>query len=383
MEEQAILSKVDEKSTVELLQKLIQTVTTNPPAEEIGLAQWVADYLRRSGLEVELLPFDGKRANVLARLRGRGTRPTLIFSAHFDTVPAGELPWMFDPFSGTVRNNKVYGRGAADMKGGLAAMMKAAEILSKERLNLQGDLLLALTSGETSNCVGAKKLVEEGRIRNAGAMLVSEPTGLNVYVAEKGALWIRARTTGKTAHGSMPEHGENAILKMANFLTRLEQFRFDHTPHPLLGHPTISVGLIKGGVTINVIPDKCEVELDIRLLPGQKPEEVLGRLKQLGGSNVEFSIIDFKQPVLTPTDDPFVKVAVGAVAQVTKRKPNVGGVSYYTDGNVIANSLNIPLVIIGPADTHMTHQPDEYVEIPRLIDAVRIFLLIAMRRLWQ
>jgi len=375
-----IVSKVDEKSTVELLQKLIQTVTTNPPGEEIILATWVAEYLKKSGLEVELLPFEGKRANVLARIKGRGTKPALIFSAHFDTVPAGEIPWTFDPFSGTVHDRKIYGRGAADMKGGMAAMLKAAELLSKEKVNLAGDLLLVLTSGETSNCSGAKKFIEEKRIRNASAMVVSEPTGLNVYVAEKGALWIRASTKGKTAHGAMPEHGENAILKMAKFLVDLQGFHLDGS-HPLLGKSSMSVNVVRGGVMTNVIPDKCEVELDIRLLPDQKPEEVLEKLKRIGGSEMEFNVIDFKKSVVTDPSDQLVRLAVDSVAKVTGRAPKPGGVAYFTDGCILANELNIPMVIIGPADTHMTHQHNEYVEIDRLIDCVRIFVLIAMRML--
>jgi succinyl-diaminopimelate desuccinylase len=380
MSQESVLSRVDEKSTVALLQRLIQTVTTNPPGEEIMLATWVGEYLKDSGLEVEILPFEDKRANVLARIKGTGSKPALIFSAHFDTVPAGEIPWMFDPFSATVHDRKVYGRGAADMKGGMAAMLKAAELLSKGKLNLGGDLLLVLTSGETSDCSGAKRLIQEKRISNVGAMVVSEPTGLNVYVAEKGALWIRASTKGKTAHGSMPEHGENAILKMAKFLVDLEGFGLDAS-HPLLGKASLSVNFIRGGVAINVIPDKCEVELDIRLLPDQSPEEVLEKLKRIGGSELEFSVIDFKKPVVTDTTDRFVKIAVDCVARITGKTPKPGGVAYYTDGYVLANSLNIPMVIIGPADTHMTHQHNEYVEIDRLMDAVRIFILIAMRTL--
>jgi len=380
IKEKEILSKVDEESTVALLQKLIQTVTTNPPAEELTLAMWVSEYLKKSGLDVEILPFEGKRANVLARVKGSGSGPALIFSAHFDTVSAGEIPWRFDPFSGTVHERRVYGRGAADMKGGMAAMLKAAEILSKEKMNFRGDLLLVLTSGETSDCVGAKRLIQEQRIKNVSAMVVSEPTGLDVYVAEKGALWIRASTQGRVAHGSMPEHGENAILKMAKFLVKLESFRVNGS-HPLLGRPSISVNLIRGGVAINVIPDKCEIELDVRLLPDQNPEQVLESLRQLGGREVELSVIDFKKPVVTDVSNPFVKVAIDSVAQITGKVPTPSGVAYYTDAYVLANSLNIPMVIIGPADTHMTHQHDEYVEIDRLVDAVKIFILIAMRTL--
>ena len=328
-----------------------------------------------------MLPFDEKRANVVARIKGSGEKNGLIFSAHFDTVPAGEIPWKFDPFSGTIYDNKIYGRGAADMKGGMAAMLKAAEVLSRSGVELKGDLILALTSGETSNCIGAKKLIEQGKISDAGAMLVSEPTGLNLYVAEKGALWVRARAFGKTAHGSMPQHGKNAIITMSEFLTKLKKIDFKAKPHPLLGKPTLAVGTINGGVAINVIPDMCEAEIDIRLLPGQDQSEVLSKLERLGGRRIQLEVIDFKKPVETDPKDPFVKIAVDSVTSIVGKRPRPQGVSYFTDGNIIANSLNIPMVIIGPADTTMTHQPNEYVEIPKLIDAAKIFCLIALRTL--
>lgn len=379
MIENEILSKIDEESLVKLLQELIQTVSTNPPGEEITLATWVADFLKKGGLDVELLPFNEKRANVVARIKGSEEKPGLIFSAHFDTVPAGEIPWKFDPFSGVVHDNKIYGRGAADMKGGMAAMLKAAEVLSKSGVKLKGDLILALTSGETSNCIGAKKLIEQGKISNAGAMLVSEPTGLNVYIAEKGAFWVRAKALGKTAHAAMPRYGKNAIITMTEFLSKLKKFDFKARPHPLLGKPTLAVGTIHGGITINVIPDACEAEIDIRLLPGQDPNEVLSKLKQLRAGRIQFEVIDFKKPVETDPQDPFVKIAVNSVASIVGKRPRPRGVSYFTDGTIIANSLNIPMVIIGPADTAMTHQPNEYVEIPKLIDATKIFCLIALR----
>lgn len=379
--EKNILSKIDDESTIKLLQKLIQIKSQNPPGEEITLAMWVADFLKKSGLDVELLPFDGKRANVLARIKGSGKRKGLIFSAHFDTVPAGKIPWEFDPFLGTISKNRIYGRGAADMKGGMAAMLKAAEVLSKSGIELKGDLILALTSGETSNCIGAKKLIEQRKLNDICAMLVSEPTGLNVYIAEKGALWVRAKAFGKIAHGSMPQYGENAILTMVEFLNKLAKLNFKTKTHPLLGKPTLTIGTINGGVAINVIPDMCEAEIDIRLLPKQSQNEVLATIKKLGGRQIQIEVIDFKKPVETDINDPFVKIAVNSVASIIGKRHKPHGVSYFTDGTIIANSLNIPMVIIGPAETAMTHQINEYVEIPKLIDAAKIFCLIALRTL--
>ena len=182
---ESAVASIDAESSVELLQLLIRTRSTNPPGDEIHLARKVRDMVAELGFEVDLMPFDEGRANLVARLKGRGDGPGLIFSAHFDTVPEGEAPWEFPPYEGVVRDGRVFGRGAADMKGGMAAMLKAAEALARHRVAIEGDLILAFTSGETSNCIGARRLVEAGMLEDAGAFLVSEPTGLEVCMLRK------------------------------------------------------------------------------------------------------------------------------------------------------------------------------------------------------
>ncbi|MHA2406788.1 MAG: M20 family metallopeptidase [Candidatus Ranarchaeia archaeon] len=381
MDEESILSLIETDDTVELLQKLIQTVTTNPPAHELPLVEWVGDYMKKAGFEVEVLPFGDRRGNLLARLPGSGGKPTLIFNAHFDTVPEGDKPWIFDPYSGTVSDGKIYGRGAADMKGGMAAMIKAAEVIAKSKVKLTGDLLIAFTSGETSNCIGAKKLIEENKLKDVDYLLISEPTGLNVYVAEKTAFWVKAITEGATAHTSMPSKGENAINSMVRFLNKVLDFDMKAEAHPLLGLPSLVIGTIHGGKVINVIPDRCEAQLDLRLLPSQDPDTVLKQLEELGGGTVRLEVIDLKKSVESDPNSLFTKTCLKAVEEVTGKPRKAGGVSYFTDGTIIANALNIPMAIIGPAETWMTHQQNEYVEVERLVDGAKIFALIAHRLL--
>jgi succinyl-diaminopimelate desuccinylase len=299
-----------------------------------------------------------------------------------DTVPPGEQPWMFPPFSGTISDDKVYGRGAADMKGGLAAMAQAAAILAQARLQLSGDLIVAFTYDETHGLRGAKHLIEEGILADAGALLVSEPSTLDVFVAEKGALWLKAQARGKTGHTSMPHLGENAIYEMVHFLSRLEKELDISSPtHPLLGNATFTVGTIGGGVTINVTPDKCDAEIDIRLVPGQDYQSIVQQVRNLAGEKIEIEIIDWKEPVETDPSMDFVQIALDAVHQVCGEQRSPKGVSYYTDAAVLANELDIPFVNIGPGDTGMTHQPNENVEITRLVQASKIYLLIAQQYL--
>lgn len=380
--ENEVLERVEPEAAVKLLQKLIRTRTTNPPGHELILAEWVSDYLRKLGLQVELMPFGEKRGNVIARIKGSGKKPGLIFSAHFDTVPEGEIPWTYPPYGAEIHDNKIFGRGAADMKGGMAAMIMAAAALAKTPgLKLKGDLIIAFTSGETSHLEGVKLLVESGKIKDAGAFCVSEPTGLEVLIAEKGALWMKAKARGRTAHSSMPERGENAIFNMVNFLYRAERYKPAFHSHHLLGDPTITVGIINGGVLINVVPDTCTAEIDIRIPPPLNPKELFREYKKLAGQTVDLDLIDYKLPVDTDPADPFVKVCLDSAEQITRKKKVPGGTPYFTDGTIICNEYNLPLVIIGPAPLWMTHQYDEYVEISDLIKGIKIFSLIALRYL--
>jgi len=377
-----LVAAVKEDSVVKLLQRAIQIESTNPPGNEVDLAEWLGDYFAQAGVKVEVLKYEGKRANLVARLRGSGKCPALIFSAHLDTVPTGEVRWTFPPFSGTLHGGKVYGRGAADMKGGLAAMVEATVILARFGVSLGGDLIVAFTYDETHGLRGARRLVEEGYLEGAGAVVVGEPSTLDVSIAEKGALWLNCRVRGKTAHSSMPHLGQNAILEMVRFLHRVEE-RLDlgRGTHPLLGKSTSTVGTIRGGVAINVIPDACEAQLDIRLIPGLDHGEVVRQVQELGEGRVEVEVLDWKEPVETDPHAEIVRLSLQAVEEITGQPRLPKGVAYYTDGAVIANSLQIPMVIIGPADTDMTHQPNEYVEVSRLVQAVKIYLLIATRYL--
>jgi succinyl-diaminopimelate desuccinylase len=373
-----LLNTVDEASVVDLLQKVIRIESTNPPGNERDLANFLANFFTKAGLEPEIFEFEGKRANLIVRIKGSGEKPGLIFSAHMDTVPAGELAWKFPPFSGTLNEGKIYGRGAADMKSGLAAMAEATAILARASFSPKGDLIVAFTYDETHGLQGAKHLIEGNHLDGAGAVLISEPSTLDVFIAEKGALWLKCRAEGKTAHTSMPELGQNAIFEMTRFLSRVEkEFDITDIDHPLLGTATFTVGTIKGGMTINVIPDVCEAELDIRLVPGQDHIEIIERVINLAGETIEIELIDWKEPVQSDPDSEIVALALEAVEKITGRPRLPKGVSYFTDGAILANRLNIPMVNIGPADTGMTHQPNENVEVSRLVQAVKIYLLIA------
>ncbi len=367
--------------TLDLLARLIAIDTCDPPGGEMEIAGVVHGYLREHGLASELDVFLPGRANVVSRLKGDGSRPGLIFSAHFDTVPPGAQPWQHGPFSAQIEGGRLYGRGASDMKSGMAAMISAAVNLTQQDVTLGGDLILAFSAGESSNCLGAKRMVENGDLAGAGHFLVSEPTSLGILIAEKGALWLRLITHGKGGHASADEGAStmshSAITRMTQALSALEQFGFGVADHALLGSPSVAVGTIHGGTVVNLTPDRCEAEIDLRLLPGQEPPAVVAALSAYLGDDIEIEEIDFKPPVETAADHPFVTACIDACERMSGQPPVPGGVSYYSDATVICPALDLPMVILGPGELGMSGQTDEYVEIEKLEQAVPVFEQVA------
>lgn len=367
--------------TADLLARLIAIETCDPPGGEMEIAALVHGYLEEQGIAAELDEFQPGRANVLARLKGQGGRPALIFSAHFDTVPVGAQPWSNGPFSAHVENGRLYGRGASDMKSGMAAMISAAIGLKDSKAELAGDLILAFSAGESSSCLGAKRMVERGDLKGAGHFLVSEPTSLGLLIAEKGALWLRLIAHGKGGHNSAAQgesmESHSAISRMVDTLAILQRFDFGIASHPLLGDPSIDVGTIRGGSVVNMTPDRCEAEIDLRLLPGQDVDAVVATIGSQIGDEIEIELIDFKPPVETAPDHPFVDVCLEACRHVTGETPVPAGVSYYSDATIICPALDLPMVILGPGELGMSGQTDEYVELAKLDRAVPIFERVA------
>jgi len=384
-EMEKIWREIDEKATVEFLRKLLQTKSANPPGEEMEAAKLVATWMNKVGMEARVIPIQGQRANALGRLPGTGRKPPLLFSGHLDTVPPGESPWKFDPYSGEIVGDQIYGRGASDMKGGLVAMIMAAGALAQAKAPLAGDLLIGATADEEAGTLGARHLVESGAIDEVSGVVIGEPSDLSVYIAEKGAFWLEVSTRGKTAHGAMPDLGINAILQMNKVLTRLNRLRFEYKRHPLLGKPTLNIGTISGGIKTNVVPDGCKITVDIRTVPGQNHQAILKQvedlLKELQSSHPDFQgevkMINDRPPLETPPQDPLVKVALRASGAVTGQPQKPRGVMYYTDGVAFVPKLGIPMVICGPGKAGLAHQPDEYVELTKVHAAARIFAQIA------
>ncbi|MBW2000489.1 MAG: M20 family metallopeptidase, partial [Deltaproteobacteria bacterium] len=332
------------------------------------------------GYEVSYYEFDETRTSLVAHREGKGSKPPICFSGHLDTVPLGAAKWSVDPFGGDIVGDRVYGRGSSDMKGGVAAMVSAALSLPPRERG-QAGVTLILTAGEEKGCEGASYMAGLGGVLGeAGALVVGEPTSNYPVVGHKGAMAIEMETKGITAHGSMPEQGDNAIYKAAQAVLKLRDYRFDIPPHPLLGSPTINVGTIRGGININSVPDRALAGIDIRAIPGQDYGKILDELQAHLGPDAELRCFLKAPSIFSDPEDEWIQEVFNIGGSFLKEEIEPRGISYFTDASVLKPALgDPPTVILGPGEASMAHKSDEFCYVENIRIAAEIYLEIARR----
>jgi acetylornithine deacetylase/succinyl-diaminopimelate desuccinylase family protein len=368
---------------VGVLDRLIRANTVNPPGNEIEAARVVSDELEKLNLPYEIYEKEAGRANILTRL-GEGS-PSLMLISHLDVVPPGE-GWDHPPLQATLRGDRIYGRGSVDNKGQMASSLLALKALRDLEIPIPGTLfVLGAADEERGSAMGVRYLLEEGKI-SSDFVLVTEATNGGIEIAEKGSAGGRLISKGVQAHGSMPEKGINAIIKMAKVLARLEGFRFTFRPDPLLGGPTINVGMIKGGIAGNVVPPSCEAQLDIRIVPGMDANTVKRDLEsfiaKIKEEDPEINIlVDIPRSIpatsISP-DSPFPRILGEVVEEVTGMKPNYFGIGGMTVAKLfILRGIQAPVFSLG--DEGLCHMANEYITIKELIDNAKVYALLATR----
>jgi len=378
---------VRKKDLVDLTIRLIQTPTENPPGTEKVAARLLKPLLSKMGFNTRIILSPKARWNLIAEKRWGGSGKTLIFNGHLDVVPVGDLSrWNYPPFQGKLSRGRIFGRGSSDMKGGIASFIHALSTIDRLEIPLrQGTVILHLVSDEESHGhQGMGFLAQQEKIR-ADAVLVGEPTDLQPVICQKGALWLRVLTVGKSAHGSRPILGVNAIEKMMKLIDRFNFMPLEKE-HPLLGKPTLSIGTIQGGTKVNIVPDRCEIEVDRRMLPGERKEDVLREIREildpLGPQDPLFQYrleeIDFAEPSEVDPGEEIVKTGVKAIQKVMGKKPELRGFSGFTDSRFYTNQCHIPALILGPGGVDQAHTTNESVEVDALVHAAHIYATILM-----
>jgi len=366
-----------DEELVALLRELVAIPSMNPyRAEGLGpgygearLAEHVASFLKKAGLAVELSEVAPGRPNVVASLDGPGGKP-MLFVAHLDTVPAEGMT--VPPFEGVVKGGRLYGRGACDNKGSMAAMLTALERVAAARSN-PSPIVFAATVDEESGYGGIRAVVGGGL--RARAALVGEPTLLTIVIAHRGVVRWAITTRGKSAHSAQPQRGINAIYPMARLVADLEALAGElaqRKPHPLVGPPTLSVGTIHAGHSVNTVPDRCVLEVDRRLIPGESADEAEAELRALverHDATIQrfFTAGTFE----VPEDAEVVQSAKEAVEAVTG-EARIAGVAYATEAAELM-AAGIPVVVLGPGDGSKAHSADEHIALDQLEAAARIY----------
>jgi len=380
---------IDYDAAVRLLTECVQLPTVNPPGNEKLAADWLAEQLKHRGFSPRVDDLGGNRANIMTVLRGTDEKPALVFNGHLDVVPVGDTPWTHDPFGGVRANGRLYGRGTSDMKSGLMAMVMAVDALKQADVRLKGDLVLSGVADEETGALGAKSWVQAGELQGVGAIVIGEPTNLEVYIAEKGACWLEITTYGKTAHGSMPDLGVNAVMHMTTALHALTRLSLPFQPHPLFDRPTMNVGTIVGGNKTNVVPDRCTATIDLRTLPGMRHEDVLQDIRQtLDGLReaipqftYELRVIAERAPVASDPQAPIVETALSVLEAHGRRETPKATPGFATDASVFQPASGAPFLIFGPGIPQLAHQPNEYVEIDTYLKSIELFCELAVKYL--
>ena len=394
------LARVDPDELVALTRDLIRIPSVvrpgDPASTEAAVAAHVEQWLRREGFDVEIQPVEPGRPNVVAVLGDRAAGPTLLLEGHTDVVTEGDpAQWSHPPFGADLLDGRIYGRGAADMKSGLAAAMIAAAALKRSGARLHGRLVVGALVDEEGDMLGARHLCTTPLGRSLTAAVICEPEQNELCLEQRGVVWARVTARGRMAHGAMPEAGVNPIRATAALLRevpglerRLRRLcgrsRFLRPPTVT---PTVVRAPLEGLPQSNVIPSSAQVTLDVRLTPGPDADAIAKEIEETcrraaaacPGATIEWEPVNgYRLATRVDRDETLVRAMVRGVRAVTGRAPRFGGVPGSTDGTILRSTLGIPIVTCGPGDRLIPHQVDEYVEVGQLVDAAKIYVATAL-----
>ena len=379
---------------VALLQRLVQMPSPNPPGDTRAMADYVAERMRAIGCVVRQPAPAAKPAarNTIATL-GAG-EPRIMLHAHIDTVPVAATEaqkWSCDPFAGQVREGALYGKGSIDDKAVLASMMQVMmDAAQQERL--RGTLVLAAAAEEeTGGQLGTKWLAEAGHLPLCDFIVVGEQTGNRVATAHKGVLRATIRTAGVAAHATNPDRGVNAIVAMSRIIAALERYHgeLSRVIHPMVGVPTCNVGVIAGGSTANAVPDACAIQLDRRMIPGEKPEDVAAELRSviesvdLAPATAALGNFVYSRWFDSGLDTKYAETFLDCVRDELNEEPGPIGYLPGSDAKHLMDLARGDMIIFGPGSYEVAHAADEHVRLADYAATTAILKEFVRRTLYR
>jgi succinyl-diaminopimelate desuccinylase len=385
---------VDEEAVVALTRDLVRLRTVNEEgAKEAAAAQLVAETMRSFGWEPQVTEVAPGRPNVVAIVEGGGgPGRTLAFEGHTDVVTEGDPDrWSVDPYGGEIRDGRLYGRGSADMKSGVAAMLHGVRALQLAG-PFPGRVLVCALVDEEGLMLGAKHFAGTELARGVDGAIICEPEEGEICTSAKGAVRIRVDLLGAMAHGAMPQHGRNPLPTAGRLLVALadlqDQLQKQHPAHEHLGEVYVTPTVSRAGSLdqINVIPARATVAVDVRTIPGVDHAALVERVRELAaeagapdGVAADLSVVDDRPCVEIPTDHPLVTALAGAHEDVLGEPARYGGVPGATDGTILTRDAGIPTVVYGPGGKWIAHQADEFVDVDDIVRCAHVYAAAADR----
>jgi acetylornithine deacetylase len=372
--------QLDHQFLIHTLQQLIRINSVNPSLDphapgEAKIGSFLAQTLKNMNLKPKIHHLEPGRVNVTTVIKGTGGGRSLMINGHMDTVGIYNMK---EPFSGTISEGKIFGRGSIDMKAGIAAALTLVKALVEHKIKLKGDLIIAFVADEEYASIGTEHLV---KVYQTDAAIVTEPTGLDICLAHKGFGLFEFSTTGKAAHGSLPEEGIDANMHMGMIMTELN--RLSHklqstSSHPLLGRPSLHVPVIKGGTEPFTYAENCKMKMEIRTLPRDTLEKTLSELNaiikklsaRIDNFNAAVKPIMWRDPYEIDKTNKIVTKLFDSVKGVTGRKPSYIGHPWWEDSSLLGKA-GMDTVIIGPKGGGL-HAKKEWVDIRSVIDLAGI-----------
>lgn len=361
------------KKSIALLKEILAIPSVNGADNEGAVAEFIANYLKEKHIDAFVQQIDETHANIIAKLEGKSSE-TVVWNGHFDTVPYGNTEeWNTDPSIPVEKNGRIYARGASDMKSGLAAMVYLLGEIGESGEKPEQTILFLGTCDEEKSGLGAEKILEEIDLSSGSLLLIGEPTGCKLGVAQKGCIWAQLNISGKTSHGAYPEEGYNAVEYGMKIVCRIKKWVTEYE-HRLLGTATAQVTMIQGGIAPNMTPDFAEILLDIRIVPGISAEDVEKKIKKIcreeveetnGEVKFEVRIKNARRAIEIAEEERWLKEFKAYFKQNGAETEEIG-INYFTDASILTKKESeIPVLLFGPGEPRLAHKPNEFVELEK------------------
>lgn len=373
---------VNEEKVEAILKNLIKINSTQPDGNESDVVKYILSIFKDYDIDYKEIDHGNNRSSLIITIPGKEKESSISFLGHIDTVPVEDYDkWIYPPFEGKVKDGFMYGRGTADMKGGVTSMILTLLYILENDITPSYNIRFCFTADEEYRGMGVLAIKDTRVLEDSKFIIIPEPTDEKLGIAEKGALWLGVNAEGLSAHGSRPDLGVNAIEYLYKFIEEFKEKIQRKDTHDLLGKTTISVNEFSGGVGTNVIPTNACASLDIRTIPGCDHEEIIkisktiadDFMKEVERLTINIEVKNNRPALEVSKDNDFIEI-IKEIFKTLNYDTDYKGLFFYTDGSQIIPGTDIPFIILGPGDDKMAHQRDEKVKLSSISKIAEVYI---------